>query len=103
MIGMTNRLLEIHPTAVREIRKARRWYQHRSKAVADRFVRELDLAVTNILAHPESFPDYLLGTKAYLFRRFPYVIIYSFDNVRIKIFAVAHGSRRPGYWKRRLP
>ncbi len=35
-------------------------------------------------------------------RRFPYILVYRLAEHRIEIIAVAHGRRRPGFWKRRL-
>jgi len=35
-------------------------------------------------------------------RRDPFSIIYRVESGRILIVAVAHGHRRPGYWKSRL-
>ncbi len=34
--------------------------------------------------------------------RFPYAVIYKENSTMIWILAVAHGHRRPGYWKERL-
>ncbi|WP_417738002.1 type II toxin-antitoxin system RelE/ParE family toxin [Rosistilla oblonga] len=35
-------------------------------------------------------------------KRFPYVIVYRVATDRIEILAVAHGRRKPGFWKERL-
>jgi hypothetical protein len=35
-------------------------------------------------------------------RRFPFRVVYELQPDRIWIVAVAHLSRRPGYWTRRL-
>jgi hypothetical protein len=34
--------------------------------------------------------------------RFPYVLIYSFTPDMLRIVAVAHARRRPGYWRARV-
>ena len=34
--------------------------------------------------------------------RFPYVIFYAEYPERVHVLAVAHTSRRPGYWKKRI-
>jgi toxin ParE1/3/4 len=33
--------------------------------------------------------------------RFPYTVLYRVKNDEIFVTAVAHHSRRPGYWRRR--
>ena len=35
-------------------------------------------------------------------KRFPYTIVYTEFAEEILIIAVAHTSREPGYWRRRL-
>jgi len=43
-----------------------------------------------------------LDTLSFRTRRFPFRIVYELQPDRIWIVAVAHLSRRPGYWARRL-
>jgi len=35
-------------------------------------------------------------------KRYPFVVVYRLAAERIEIMAVAHGRRKPGYWKGRL-
>jgi hypothetical protein len=35
-------------------------------------------------------------------RRFPFVIVFRETAFGLEIIAVAHGHRRPGYWRDRL-
>lgn len=95
--------LEIHPTAAREAAAAYRWYADRSSMAAQAFLRELDAAIERIVDAPELHPGYLHGTRRYLLRRFPYLLVYSHNASVVKVVAVAHGRRRPGYWKSRMP
>jgi plasmid stabilization system protein ParE len=95
--------LEFHPRAIEEARAARRWYARRSPALADRFLAQLDLAVRQISAAPGQWPTYLHGTRVYRLRRFPYLIVYRELADSVQVVAVAHGKRRPDYWRRRLP
>jgi hypothetical protein len=49
-------------------------------------------------------PDMLriyTGTRRYLLKRYPYAVIYRELDDLIWVVAVAHGKRRPGYWKSR--
>jgi hypothetical protein len=36
-----------------------------------------------------------------LMHRFPYSIIYDLANDEIRIYAIAHHSRHPAYWRQR--
>jgi hypothetical protein len=40
-------------------------------------------------------------TRSWLLSRFPYRVIYRVRDEDIYIVAIAHTSRRPGYWKDR--
>ena len=88
-----------HPDAVEEAHAARQWYSARSLSVADSFLTELERGVESIALGPERWPSSAHGTRRYLFQRFPFQLIYRVKNERVEIVAVAHGRRRPGYWK----
>jgi plasmid stabilization system protein ParE len=77
------------------------WYDERNPSAANAFVLELDDAIRQIQSHPESWPLHMRGTRKFLFRRFPYGVIYRIIESTIQVIAVAHGRRRPGYWKSR--
>lgn len=42
------------------------------------------------------------GVRRRILRRFPYSILYTIDGESVVVIAVAHQSRRPGYWTRRV-
>src|SRR6476660_5034632 len=94
--------LELHPQTVAEARAARRWYVRRNVAAADRFMAELDRAMARIVTAPQQCPPYLHGTRFQRLRRFPYLVVFRETDAAIQVVAVAHGKRKPGYWKRRL-
>ncbi len=93
--------LDFHPAAVKEARKAYRWYVRRSARAGSRFQAALEVALEQIVESPDRWPQYLHGTRFRLVRRFPFVVVYRQSADRIQILAVAHGRRKPGYWKRR--
>jgi plasmid stabilization system protein ParE len=93
--------IDFHPAAVREARNAFRWYHRRSAHAASRFQTALETAVDQILQSPDRWPAYLYGTRYRVLRRFPFILVYRQLVDRLEVVAVAHASRRPGYWKRR--
>ena len=93
--------LKFLPEAVAEARAARQWYKVRSPAAADAFVAELDAAIQRILEAPDRFASYLHGTQRCLLRRFPYLVVFRQAEQVVEVIAIAHGRRRPGYWKKR--
>src|SRR5438067_2270281 len=95
--------IDIIPLAAREARAARRWYAQRSPATAHRFVAELRRAFGEIGRAPDQWSPHLFGTRAFRMHRFPYLVIYRRHSSWVEIVSVAHTSRKPGYWRRRLP
>lgn len=91
----------LHPEAIREAHAARKWYEERNAAAADAFMSELDAAIARIEQGPRRWPPYLGGTHRYLLHRFPFSIVFRETLSRVEIVAVAHGRRRPGYWRGR--
>jgi plasmid stabilization system protein ParE len=93
--------VEFHPDAVQEAKAAREWYAARSPAAAGAFMEELDHAVQQVGDGPDRWATHLQGTRRYLLRRFPYLLVYRKTSSIIQIVAVAHAKRKPGYWKGR--
>ncbi|HZL90651.1 MAG TPA: type II toxin-antitoxin system RelE/ParE family toxin [Pirellulaceae bacterium] len=88
--------------AAQEFRSARKWYAARSPRAADRFRLSVSAAVERIASTGDSLPV-LEGDYRYVqVKRFPYLLIF---RRRIGgdflVVAVAHTSRRPGYWRGR--
>ncbi|MCI0491884.1 MAG: type II toxin-antitoxin system RelE/ParE family toxin [Planctomycetes bacterium] len=95
-------VIDFHPAASDEAEAAHRWYAERSSIAAARFREELDAAVADIQTDPDCGAPYLHGTRCYLLRRFPYLVVYHRPSeAAAEVIAVAHGRRRPGYWKAR--
>lgn len=94
--------LEFHPDARIDALEAYEWYAKRSENAAEAFQEELQAAGNAIKQSPELWGNYLFGTRRYLMKRYPFVVVYRIGSDRIEIIAVAHGRRRPGYWKGRL-
>ena len=95
--------LEYLDAALEEAEAAARWYADRSDTAAVAFSEELDADEEAIARWPDAWPRYEAGTRRYLLRRFPFSVIYRIEPHRILIVAVAHGHRRPGYWRSRTP
>jgi len=78
------------------------WYRQRSLRAAEMFLAELDHAVERIGDQPGQFPEYVSGTRRVVLDRFPYFIVFRETPEGMEILAVAHGRRRPGYWRDRV-
>jgi plasmid stabilization system protein ParE len=94
--------LRYHPEARAEAFDAFEWYRLRSSNASRRFQQQLELAQGAIQDSPESWAAYLHGTRRYQLKRYPYLVVFRIQSNQIDIIAVAHGRRRPGYWRDRL-
>lgn len=99
---MTSRPVRIHPAALEEVEAAIEWYGQRSGRAAEMFLDDLDGAIERIGKNPEQFPLHEFGTRRITLRRFPYLVIFREARAGLEIIAVAHGRRRPRYWRDRV-
>jgi plasmid stabilization system protein ParE len=91
-----------HPAAIEEAISAAQWYRERSPLAATKFVAELNQAIDSILEAPQRWPRSARGTRKLKLPCFPFLVIYRDVEGAALILAVAHGRRRPAYWKSRL-
>jgi plasmid stabilization system protein ParE len=96
------KLLDIHPSALAELKSAISWYLEQNETTANKFVAAVDRAIDLILEAPRRWPGGELGSRKFVLQRFPYAVIYTDKESVVTILAVAHGHRQPGYWKDRL-
>lgn len=90
-----------HPEAAAELEAGLAWYAERSTKAAEQFLLELDRALAIILESPLSWGQVVGPWRRYPLRRFPFLIYFQETDSGIRVVAVAHGRRRPGYWRDR--
>jgi plasmid stabilization system protein ParE len=98
---MASPKIEFHEEVASEFEAAFEWYFVRNGLAAARFVSELNRALELIPDVPDRWPTGGAGTHRFLLRRFPFAIVYRQRPPVIQVLAIAHGHRRPGYWKER--
>jgi toxin ParE1/3/4 len=98
---MANKEVEFHEAASEEFEAVFDWYLERSAGAAARFASELGRAISSIAEAPQRWPVGIHGTRKFLLRRFPFAVVYRELPSIIQVLAIAHGHRRPGYWKDR--
>jgi plasmid stabilization system protein ParE len=94
--------VRFHPEAAEETQAAVDWYRRRSSDAAAGFVAELDYAVERIAELPETWPSYIGNTRRFVFRVYPFTVVYRVVGELVEIVAVAHSKRKPGYWASRV-
>ena len=99
---MPTNAVQLHQEATEEYDAAFDWYLERSPNAALRFDAEVDRALADIIVDPKRWAAGPHSTRRYLLRQFPFTLIYRERAANLQIIAVAHTSRKPGYWKHRL-
>jgi plasmid stabilization system protein ParE len=91
-----------HRLAARELIASAEFYEPRRAGLGDVFLDAVEATTRALRAHPATGRQEPHDTRSMRVKRFPYRLFYTVQSDRIWIVAVAHPSRRPGYWSRRL-
>jgi plasmid stabilization system protein ParE len=94
--------VRFHPAAAQEAESAYDWYAARDRSAAHAFRDELAHAVDAVAQNPLMWPRFGRRTRRYVFPLFPFSLVYRIRDDEVEVVAVAHGRRRPGYWRSRL-
>jgi toxin ParE1/3/4 len=92
--------LRISPPASAEFTDAVRWYETKRLGLGAEFFDAVVGAAEFIRTHPTAAAA-SGRTRSWPMARFPYRLVYRIREHDIYIVAIAHTSRKPGYWKRR--
>ena len=85
-----------------EFGEAAIYYEREVEELGERFITQVEVAAAQILAAPLMPRGFEGECRKVRVERFPYSVIYRIKGDQLQIIAVAHMSRRPGYWKDRL-
>jgi plasmid stabilization system protein ParE len=90
--------LGYHPHARAELIEAAQYYEQRVEGLGLRFLMATDLAAKAIKQNPSRPVADSKGRRKWRIERFPYYFIYRLKQEEVFVLAVAHASRKPGYW-----
>jgi toxin ParE1/3/4 len=98
--------LRIVPAAEEEFHAAASWYEKQRAGLGFEFLDAVDVAMQEIANAPQRFPPLEFGStdesvRRLMLERFPYLVIFEILEGEVLVLAVAHTSRKPGYWKDR--
>jgi len=88
--------------AAGDVEQERAWYRSRSETAEASFLRELDHAIEIVTEAPHRWPDHIAGTKRYVFRKFPFSLVYFVEDDSVVVVALEAENKEPGYWTGRL-
>ena len=85
-----------------ELWEAVAYYEERAAGLGLDLAAEFERSIQAICESPKRWPLRKDGTRRYLTRRFPFVIVYTYHRDHMWIIAIAHCKRRPEYWTDRI-
>lgn len=95
----------LHREALKDVAEAVAFYEQMGgHEVAFAFTEQIEITFALVEENPTYFPrvsGYRPVQKCRV-KGFPYALYYLHEQERIWVIAVAHGSRRPGFWTERL-
>jgi plasmid stabilization system protein ParE len=91
-----------HRLAASELINSAQFYERRNPLLGEAFLSIMEATLLEIQKQPELGRLSRLGTRSWKIKRFPFRIVYLKQLDRFWIVAIAHLSRRPDYWIRRL-
>ncbi|ANH82695.1 hypothetical protein A8C56_18460 [Niabella ginsenosidivorans] len=83
------------PSAVQDIIEAHEWYEEKTPGLGEKFQSEISKRINIIKQHPDRFPVRKKPYRECPINKYPYLIVYSFDESgkEVIISAVFHTKR----------
>lgn len=96
--------LKIHRLAVAEIDHEVDYYESKQTGLGTALEDDVEAALDLILRFPEIGVPWKLSSnrRVFVLVRFPFTLPYLLRDEDVVVLALAHTSRRPGYWFRRI-
>ena len=95
-------IVSVSPEARRELTDGAVFYEREGgTAVGLAFIAEFERAMNVVSMHPEIGAPWRNGRRRLPVRKFPYSIVYYVHGEEVRVIALAHHRRRPGYWAAR--
>ncbi|TVP53529.1 MAG: type II toxin-antitoxin system RelE/ParE family toxin [Gemmatimonadales bacterium] len=91
-----------HPEAEEEMNAEADYYDEKHEDLGSDFLNEVHRVAIEAGRNPDHGSPFSRHTRRRHLRRFPHWLVYLPSEDGIKVIAVAHPSRRPGYWTQRL-
>jgi len=83
------------------------WYEVQREDLGIDFRDRRARSASRVADAPQTWPlvrdvPERLNVRRFLLRRFPYSVVFIEFDAKIRVLAIAHTSREPGFWRTRL-
>ncbi|MCH8498415.1 MAG: type II toxin-antitoxin system RelE/ParE family toxin [Marinobacter sp.] len=98
--------VKVSKEAAAELIEAAAWYEFEVPGLGDQLIEAFEQALTRLSEPhaplvPVTGQAARLGAKRLILKRFPFSVITVANSDVITVVALAHHSRKPGYWRER--
>lgn len=90
--------IEIHPAAQAELSDASTYYETTVPGLGEDFLDEFHGTIERIARHSKIGVLVEAPHRRVILNRFPYSVYYRVIGSTLRITAVSHQHRKPGYW-----
>jgi plasmid stabilization system protein ParE len=95
--------LRVDPAALEELLQAEDYTSREFGATVVNDFRLINAdALEEIAEFPEHYTTIWQGVRAKVLSPYPFSIIYEEVDDTVRVYAIAHAKRRPGYWRKRM-
>lgn len=96
------KIVQWHEAAEDELLNEVGYLELQAPGLGRRFFAEVTRVQGLIAEFPEAAAEIRPGIRRRVLRRFRFSVLYSIEKQGVLILALAHHSRRPGYWVGRV-
>jgi len=93
---------EFHPEAELEVIEAAAHYEREVPGLGMRFGDEVERVIDMLIKNPKLGAPIQEDIRHFVLRQFPFSVIYAEVGDILYLLAIAHSSRKPGYWSERI-
>ena len=93
---------ELDAEARHELDEAIGFFESERSGRGYEFLEAVQDDIALLVQYPNAGRRLRGGFQSFVLADWPYKIIYSVENAVVIVWALAHDSRRPGYWRKRV-
>ncbi|MDM8539484.1 type II toxin-antitoxin system RelE/ParE family toxin [Desulfococcaceae bacterium HSG9] len=94
--------LVIKPEAEEDLSETFEWYEEKRKGLGYDFLLQIDAGLRLIENNPLAFRERYKGTRRHIIKRFPYIIVYRVEDLKVIVLGVLYGGRDPRWIKKKI-
>ena len=94
--------VRIHNLTDCDVRTAEGYYRKSSESLGETFRMNVEEKVENVIRSPNLYGIAFDAVRFARVRRFPYLVLFEFDEDELRIYGVFHSASDPAKWRDRV-